>query len=515
MDFSLHTARRPPRDTPERLLPPQILPLLNSDGFNPFGPQTPGFQSQVDALQWRERALDATASGYAFEAKGATDIYQLPAGALALAIGAQYGHQELQQSFNSALQIGDVTGYGGNNLDIDASRNVWALFAEFAIPITKTLEATAAVRFDDYSDFGNTTNPKFSIRWNPVSSLLFRGSWGTSFVAPTLTQAYGSNTTGLSELFGPNADPLRCPVTGEQFDCQNQYSVLLGGNRNLQPQKATQWQIGAVIEPISAFNFGVDYFNINLTNLISNGVTPGTILDNQALYGYLITRGPVQPEFPNIPGPIVNIDQRFINLGEVRIQGLDFTMQVRPPPTEFGRFTGNLNGTYYIQYDTEQPDGSFLGGVSNVFGANTTGVSPRYKQYTTITWEYGPWTATLGNQYISSYIDAQVDGNGNLRRVGTQSIWDLYGAYTGLKNWKLAIGANNLFDTPPPFTNQHYDFQAGYDVANYDVRPVHLRHDQLQVQLVISRKVAPVAGRARCGRDRRAKARPVQRCARG
>ncbi len=472
MDFSFAYSKATTTETPRNgfFRNSQILPVLNSDGFNPFGPQTPAFQSQVDALQWREKALDATASGYAFEAKGATDIYQLPAGALALAIGAQYGHQELQQSFNAALQIGDVTGYGGNSLDIDASRNIWALFAEFAIPITKTLEATAAVRFDDYSDFGNTTNPKFSIRWNPVSSLLFRGSWGTSFVAPTLTQAYGSNTTGLSELFGPNADPLRCPVTGEQFDCQNQYNVLFGGNRNLQPQKATQWQVGAVIEPISAFNFGVDYFNINLTNLISNGVTPGTILDNQALYGYLITRGPVQPEFPNIPGPIVNIDQRFINLGEVRIQGLDFTMQVRPPPTEFGRFTGNLNGTYYIQYDTEQPDGSFLGGVSNVFGASTTGVSPRYKQYATITWEYGPWTATLGNQYISSYIDAQVDGNGNLRRVGTQSIWDLYGAYTGLKNWKFAIGAKNLFDTPPPFTNQHYDFQAGYDVANYDVR---------------------------------------------
>ena len=39
-----------------------------------------------------------------------------------------------------------------------------------------------------------------------------------------------------------------------------------------------------------------------------------------------------------------------------------------------------------------------------------------------------------------------------------------------MKNWKFAIGAKNLFDTPPPFTNQHYDFQAGYDVANYDVR---------------------------------------------
>ncbi|MEO5766172.1 MAG: TonB-dependent receptor [Casimicrobiaceae bacterium] len=472
MDFNFAYSRGTTKETPKNgfFRDSQILPLLNTDGFNPFGAQTPAFQSQIDALQWREKALDATSSGYTMEAKGSTDIYQLPAGALALAVGGQYGHQQLKQTFNAALQIGDVTGYGGNNLDIDASRNVWALFAEFNIPILKTLEATAAVRFDDYSDFGNTTNPKFSIRWNPVSTLLFRGSWGTSFVAPTLTQAYGANTTGLSELFGPNADPVRCPVTGEQFDCQNQYNVRFGGNPNLQPQKATQWQIGALIEPVSAFNFGVDYFNINLSNLISNGVTPGTILDNQTQYGSLITRGPPDAQFPNLPGPIANIDQRFINLGEVRIEGLDFTAQVKLPPTAFGRFTGNLNGTYYIKYDTQQPDGTFLGGVSNVFGAATSGVSPRYKQYATITWDYGPWTTTLGNQYISSYVDAQTDGNDDLRRVGTQSIWDLYGAYSGLKKWKFALGARNLFNTPPPFTNQHYDFQAGYDVSNYDVR---------------------------------------------
>ena len=471
-DFNFAYSRAKTTETPKLgfFRPSQILPLLNSDGFNPFGPQTPGFQSQVDALQWRENALGATATGYTFEAKGSHDIYQLPAGPLAMAIGAQYGHQELQQNFNPALQIGDVTGYGGNNLDISASRNVWAVFAEFNIPIVKTLEASAAVRYDDYSDFGSTTNPKFSLRWNPVSSLLFRASWGTSFVAPTLTQAYGANTTGLSDLFGPNADPLRCPTTGEQFDCQNQYNVRFGGNPNLQPQKATQWQVGGVFEPVSAFNFGVDYFNIDLTNLISNGVTPGTILDNQAQYGYLITRGPVDPQFPTLPGPIVNIDQRFINLGEVRIQGLDFTMQVKLPATSFGRFTGNLNSTYYIKYDVQQPDGTFLGAVSNVFGAATSGVTPRYKQYATITWDYGPWTATLGNSYISSYIDAQTDGNGNLRRVGSQSLWDLYGAYSGFKNWTFALGVKNLLDTPPPFTNQHYDFQAGYDVSNYDVR---------------------------------------------
>ncbi len=95
------------------------------------------------------------------------------------------------------LQVGDVTGFGGNSRNIAADRDFWAAFAEVNIPIVKNLEFNAAVRYDDYSDFGSTTNPKLSLRWNPVQQLLLRGSWGTGFVAPTLTQAYGANTVGL------------------------------------------------------------------------------------------------------------------------------------------------------------------------------------------------------------------------------------------------------------------------------------------------------------------------------
>ena len=195
-----------------------------------------------------------------------------------------------------------------------------------------------------------------------------------------------------------------------------------------------------------------------------------TILGDQTQYGNLITRGPVQPQYPTIPGPITRIDQRFINLGEVKIQGLDINLRAVLPQTSFGRFTVNVDGTYYIKYDVQQPDGSFAGFVSNQYLAATTGVNPRYKQYATLNWAMGPWSATLGNLYQSDYIDVGTDGNDEIRRVSSMSLWDLSGYYTGFKNWKLAIGVQNLFDTNPPFTNGRNTFQSGYDPTYYDAR---------------------------------------------
>jgi iron complex outermembrane receptor protein len=445
-----------------------IMPILNSGVINPFGPSSPAAEAQVQAVQFREQAFKGESSGYVFEAKGSRDIYNLPAGPLGMALGAQAGRQELSQTFNPALQAGDVTGYGGNFLNIDAHRNFWSIFGEFNIPIVKTLEATAAVRYDDYSDFGATTNPKFALRWTPIQQLLVRGSWGTSFVAPTLTQAYGAETSGLSSA--GEEDPLRCPVTQDTNDCLTQFTVRFGGNPDLKPQTATQWQVGFLLEPTPGVSFGVDYFNIDLKNTFSNGPSVETILADQAQFGYLITRGPVQPQYPNIPGPIANIDQRFINLGETKIQGLDFDARVVLPTTAIGRFVVSLNSTYYIQYDVQQVDGSFAGFISNAYASAVTGVTPRYKQYLALNWNYGPWAATLGNTYISSYIDYNTTADDVTRRVGNQSLWDLYGAYTGFKNWKLVLGVKNLMDTNPPFSNQRNSFQLGYDPTQYDSR---------------------------------------------
>ena len=84
-------------------------------------------------------------------------------------------------------------------------------------------------------------------------------------------------------------------------------------------------------------------------------IAPAVILTDLAQYGGLITRGAVDPAFPNLPGRIIDIDQRYINLGGVKIQGIDASVQFQTPPAPIGRFRFSLSGAYFIMQDYIAP----------------------------------------------------------------------------------------------------------------------------------------------------------------
>ncbi len=449
-----------------------LLPLLNSGRVNLFGPNTPAITQEVQATNFNGETFNSKLSGYGIDFKGARDVYKLPAGQVALALGLQATRETLSQDPNPILQTGDISGYGGNLQPIDHSRTVWAVFGEVNVPIVKGLEGNVAVRYDHYSDFGSTTNPKVSLRWQPVPSLLLRGSWGTGFLAPTLYQLWNPTTPGLSQA--GVSDPLRCPDPNDPNttnpDCNTQYTVTFGGDPSLKPQRSNQTTIGAVWEPVPGLSLGADWFYIDLEDIVTNGVPIATILDpgTYSQYSSLVTRAATCAG--GQPCPITAIDQRFVNIGRQKIQGIDIDARFTSAPTPVGRFRALVTGTYYIKYDVQQPDGRFAGFVSNAFQAVNTGLAPRWKSYAALTWDRGPWTATIGNTYQSSYIDVQTDPDGNPRQSGTLSLWDLQGSYTGFRNFTLTLGVKNAFDTNPPLTNSNLTFQSGYDPSYYDAR---------------------------------------------
>jgi iron complex outermembrane receptor protein len=226
-----------------------------------------------------------------------------------------------------------------------------------------------------------------------------------------------------------------------------------------------------VLTPVPALTVAVDAFRIDLKETISNGVTPSIILGDLDKYGNLVTRGPVDPAFPNLPGPIVQIDQTNINLGQTKVGGIDLDVKF-VQPLGGGRLTASLAGTYFSKYDVQNPDGSFSPGLDTT-NTTTGGIVPRWKHYASLDYAFGAWGITLGQSWQKGYNDLQAtDTSAPVRRVGAYELWDLQARYAGFKDLELRAGIRNLFDRDPPYSNAggQTSFQGGYDPTYADPR---------------------------------------------
>jgi iron complex outermembrane recepter protein len=456
----------------------EILPILNSGQVNFFGQTPANVESQVMATGFLGDAYRIRASTDSFTVKGSRELMQLAAGPLAIAVGAEERKEGFIVNPSTAIQQGDIAGYGGNFLPVDKTRNVTALWFEGNVPIVRNLEATGAVRYDNYQNVGNKTTPKASVRWQPERGLLLRASWGKGFRAPSLTELFTPLTQGVS---APGlSDPARCPTTGSSIDCATQFTLQLGGNPNLRPEESTNKTFGVVIEPNDRISLGLTAWSVNLTNTIIFGVQPSAILANPAAFPGFITRGPVDPAFPALPGPITQILSTDLNLGKTEVSGLDIDVKGRFPATGWGTFSAGLAGTMIMKYRIQNPDGTFtsIKGMVSPIANGAGGVIPEWRHYAYVDLKTANWDHTLSQNYQSGYTDivgtiqdnTVADFKPNI--VKYYSVYNFQTAFTGFKSWRLAAGIRNLFDTKPPYTNaggQNW-FQAGYDPGYVDPR---------------------------------------------
>ncbi len=458
----------------------KILPLLNSGLVNPFGPSAPDIQAQILAANFNGDTYVNKSSLQSLQASASKELMQLSAGPLAVALGGEVRREGYNAQPSQLLIEGDVSGYGGNQAPVDVSRNVYSIYGEINAPVITSLELGAAIRYDSYEGTGGKTTGRVTGRWTPTDGVLLRGSAGTGFRAPSLSDLYSTQTQSVST--NGVSDPLRCPTTNSSIDCATQFATTIGGNPNLEPETSTNYTLGIILEPTPTLSVGVDAWWIDIKEgILVGGVSVQTILSDLSQWGSLVTRGPVQPAFPGLPGPITNIQQTNINQGTINVQGYDLNFKWRAAQNEFGLWTVGLNGTYYAKYDIELPDGTTEKAVGT-WNANIPGPVPRWKQYLALNWQRGPWSATLAQRYQSGYRD--VPGNASdfangvtdvppePHKVSSYQTWDLQGSWAGYKGLVLTLGVRNLFDEDPPYTNvgaAGSQFQAGYDISYVDV----------------------------------------------
>ena len=454
--------------------------LLRSGVIDPFGPNTEAVLDLMRATQVSGEANDNRASNSGAHLMLSGDVATLPAGPLAAAFGIEGRRERLRQSNSDLLVAGDVAATpAGVPALSSAHRTVWSLFGEVNIPLAKSLETNVAVRYDHYSDFGGTTNPKVTLRWQPDRSVVLRSSWGTGFRAPTLSdlfvlQQLAPDESGL-------VDPVRCPPPGDDSnpDCATTIQFKVGGNPSLQPETSDQVNAGLVVEPVKGLSASVDYYWVRVRNVI--GIVPADVIlgPDHAQWSDYIIRNPPDAQHPGQPGSIAYVVQYPTNFGRITTSGIDINLQCQGSQTPVGRFSLALNGTYVLSYNVADIESANAPAGPGKNAAIFGGVIARYRQYAQFNWTFGSWGATLANTFQSGYEESCAkDFNGNstdpsgcdTRRVGTSSVWDIQGRYAGIKDVTLTLGIRNFMNTPPPVTTTFGNIQVGIDPTYADPR---------------------------------------------
>ena len=455
------------RYTSGYVLGPAIAPLLASGRVNPFGYNTPDVVADLKATQVNGTVRTGKSTLAMLDARAWNSIYELPAGPLSLAVGAEARQWRQTETSSPELAAGLIV-QGSMVGSMRASRDAWAVFAEANAPLFRDFEAIVALRYDHYSDVSATTNPKVSLRWQPDRTLLFRASASTGFRAPSLEALYAPQ--GRSTAMPSKGDPARCPVTGSTRDCSGTFLTQFGG-RPLASETSSQWGVGTVWTPIPSLSLGADYFDVIVHDLIQP-VSADTVLalcpdGVNGLTCSLVRRGPSEPAYPTLPGPIEIISTGLVNFGTVRTTGVDLTARYRFPMLPWGQLTLSGQGTYIIKYLQQQVSGN-VNLVNHEINTGPFGAIPYWHHYLTLDWNYGPWSATLTENFVKGTYDAfPAPGESQLRKVGNYDVWNLSASYAGFAGWRLSAGIKNLFDRDPPFSNQTFTASNG-GAAGYD-----------------------------------------------
>jgi iron complex outermembrane recepter protein len=438
----------------------KFLPAMYSGLINPFGPSTPAGLALLASTQETAQHNGSGTTG-SIEARFSRTLRELPHGRMALATGLELRHEELSNRYSPEFNTGDLLAESGNFLNTTSPRDVAGAYAELNVPVAAHAEAQLAARYDHYSDFGSSVNPKVALRWEPVDGLLFRTSWGTGFRPPTLYDLH-TPVTSSEDLFLDVSDPLRCPITQQAQDCSPSFSQQGGGNRELSPEKSQQFNAGILWSKLKYLSSGADYWKLHKSGNIG-ALTPETILGNYGAYGHYVTRGPVDPAYPNLPGPIISVDTRNQNLGGLNTAGIDVNLTLRSGLTVAGHFSLRLDGTYVTQWE-EQLDGlHYVSGLGRNIEPVAVGAVPRWRHYLACDWDFRKWQLTLTQNYSAGYTDTNLTPANTERHVAAYGIWDLQATYVGFHGAKLSAGVNNLLDTEPSFSNQTRYSAVGYN----------------------------------------------------
>jgi iron complex outermembrane receptor protein len=412
---------------------------------------TPDMIRYVNAMDWQHFNTDAQT----FDAVISGSLFSLSAGDVGVAVGGQHRRDHWSADFPS-LQNSGQSDLQVPFTDTAADQQSNAIFLELGVPVFAVdsfgrIDFTGAVRYENTAGPGlETTDPKVGLLYtNPTGSLALRGTWSTSFLAPSLYQRYRQSAffaNGIDDPLTPGNDNLA------------RLTTLIQGNPLLDPQSSENYNLGFTLKPLSGLSLDVDYWHFtfddqiaaeNTTTLASDLAT--TLDPNKVIRS--TQAGTVIFNGVNV-GQIVGFNTTYLNNASLNTAGIDLGLNYRHELGRFGSMQHSLLATYQTDYEINGVD------VSGSRNSRVAGASFAI-----------PWRVSLRNSWVlgnnsvqsllrftDSYAnDANPNANTPAKPViESYMVWDLSYSYAfgpgfGLSNTEFALGLNNVTDKTPPW----------------------------------------------------------------
>jgi iron complex outermembrane receptor protein len=466
--------------------------LIAAGVFNPFDtrPIDPAIVARFTGTNYQH----TTAGLRDIVVKFNGPLLNLPAGAVRAAVGGESIHSSqfvISSAYQGAANTNTVLSQSG------LTRDVYAAFGELFVPLVsedmdipfiRSLSFDGAVRYEHYSDFGSTTNPKLGIVWEPVDGLSLRGSWGTSFRAPALPDI----NPGVGSAYSPfpvvnNSGDPSIPIDIPGPNLTNALLVI-GSPSKLSPETAKTYSLGVDFAPkfLPGFKASLSYFNIHYNDQILalnlQGLTFLTTASNRQLYSNFIIPTPAPAGCVNgnpstynqtlrqylnfvnvfqvaVPAPCsirVVLNGQNANASNVFQDGLDFSSSYSFQ-TRFGSFSIGDGFTYNLNLKRQiTPDAPLLD-VNNLINFPV-----KFRNRGTFNWTVGPITSNVYVNTVGSYTNnIPITVAGVTRPSSDVPAWTTvdFGLTVRLTNHydrpvgkeiRLSLNVQNIFDKRPP-----------------------------------------------------------------
>jgi iron complex outermembrane receptor protein len=476
---------------------------LNLFGNNPVSPECAAFigVTAKNTTTLEQQLAEAVISG---------NVFEMPAGDAAMAVGAFYQKQDFRFLTDSVLASGDVAGFNAQDA-IEGSTDNTDFFAELLLPLLRDkpavtkLDLTLGYRFSDHSVAGSNSSYKGEVDWGITDAVRARGTYQRAVRAPSIGELFSpqqednpqaTDPCNFNSTFrtGPDAAAVRtlCLAQGvgagqiNNFVQTNaQIDALAGGNPDLFEESADTYTLGVVWQPtfdspvFSRFSASIDYWNIKIEDAI-NAITPDLIL-NTCFNGsgtnptldinnaacQLFGRDPAS-------GEINDLEETQQNLSKIDTYGVDLQVDWGMPIGErWGQlgfnFVASWMGAWKQQIAVGEPTRDYAGSIGDDIGDYL----PEWKGTLTTSWKIGAFNTQVRLRYLDSAIneafidDPSCDQAVDCTGVPTTYYVDLSTSWAVTDAFNVRLGVDNLMNQQVRLFTPNV--QAATDPSVYDV----------------------------------------------